>query len=64
MNVTFINPFLQSLLNVVSTMANMQLTPGKPRLKTDNLAKGDVSGLIGMVARRPKGRCRSPLNKG
>ncbi|GHA93312.1 chemotaxis protein CheX [Shewanella indica] len=55
MNVTFINPFLQSLLNVVSTMANMQLTPGKPRLKTDNLAKGDVSGLIGMVGPQTKG---------
>ncbi|AZQ12040.1 MULTISPECIES: chemotaxis protein CheX [Shewanella] len=55
MNVEFINPFLQSLLNVVSTMASMQLTPGKARLKTDNLAKGDVSGLIGMVGPQTKG---------
>lgn len=55
MNVEFINPFLQSLINVISTMANMQLTPGKPKLKTDNLAKGDVSGLIGMVGPQTKG---------
>ncbi|ASK70456.1 chemotaxis protein CheX [Shewanella bicestrii] len=55
MNVNFINPFLQSLLNVISTMASMDLTPGKPQIKTDNLAKGDVSGLIGMVGPQTKG---------
>jgi len=55
MNVNFINPFLQSLLNVISTMASMDLTPGKPQVKTDNLAKGDVSGLIGMVGPQTKG---------
>ncbi|WP_335921734.1 chemotaxis protein CheX [Shewanella chilikensis] len=64
MNVTFINPFLQSLLNVVSTMANMQLTPGKPRLKTDNLAKGDVSGLIGMVGPQTKGSLSITFEQG
>jgi chemotaxis protein CheX len=55
MNVNFINPFLQSLLNVISTMASMNLTPGKPQVKTDNLAKGDVSGLIGLVGPQTKG---------
>lgn len=47
--------FLESLLNVLQTMANMSLTPGKPNLKKDNLAKGDVSGLIGMVGPQTKG---------
>ena len=55
MNVNFINPFLQSLLNVISTMASMDLTPGKPQIKSDNLAKGDVSGLIGLVGPQTKG---------
>ena len=55
MNVNFINPFLESLINVISTMANMQLTPGKPGLKKGNLAKGDVSGLIGMIGPQTKG---------
>ncbi|AVI66498.1 chemotaxis protein CheX [Shewanella sp. NKUCC05_KAH] len=55
MNVNFINPFLQSLLNVISTMASMDLTPGKPQIKVDNLAKGDVSGLIGLVGPQTKG---------
>ncbi|MBQ4832943.1 chemotaxis protein CheX [Pseudoalteromonas sp. MMG010] len=49
MNVEFINPFLASLLNVLETMAQTKLKPGKPRIKTDEIACGDVSGVIGMV---------------
>lgn len=55
MNVEFINPFLSSMLNVMSTMAQMELTPEKPKLKSDDIAKGDVSGLIGMVSEQTKG---------
>jgi chemotaxis protein CheX len=55
MNVDFINPFLSSMLNVMSTMAQMELTPEKPRLKTNTIAKGDVSGLIGLVGKKTKG---------
>ncbi|MGL4613813.1 MAG: chemotaxis protein CheX [Shewanella sp.] len=55
MNVNFINPFLESLLNVLSTMASMELVPGKPQIKTDNVAKGDISGLMGMVGPQTKG---------
>ena len=55
MNVEFINPFLSSMLNVMSTMAQMDLTPEKPKLKKDDIAMGDVSGLIGMVSETAKG---------
>lgn len=55
MRVEFINPFLSSMLNVMSTMAKMELTPEKPKLKKDDLAMGDVSGLIGMVSPEAKG---------
>lgn len=55
MNVDFINPFLSSLLNVMSTMAQLELTPLKPSLKKSSVAKGDVSGLIGMVSKQAKG---------
>lgn len=55
MNVEFINPFLSSMLNVMSTMAQMELTPEKPKLKQGEVAKGDVSGLIGMVSDQAKG---------
>ncbi|MBL4900593.1 MAG: chemotaxis protein CheX [Colwellia sp.] len=55
MKVEFINPFLSSMLNVMSTMAKMELIPEKPKLKKDNIAHGDVSGLIGMVSPETKG---------
>jgi chemotaxis protein CheX len=55
MNVEFINPFLASLLNVLGTMAQTKLKPGKPRIKTDEVACGDVSGLIGMVGAVTRG---------
>jgi chemotaxis protein CheX len=55
MNVEFINPFLSSMLNVMSTMAHMELTPEKPKLKKGEAAHGDVSGLIGMVSNQTKG---------
>jgi chemotaxis protein CheX len=55
MNVEFINPFLTSMLNVMSTMAKMELVSEKPRLKKNEVALGDVSGLIGMVSKQAKG---------
>ena len=55
MNVEFINPFLSSLVNVLSTMANTTITPGQPRIKKDEVARGDVSGLIGMIGPQTKG---------
>ncbi len=55
MNVEFINPFLTSLVNVLSMMAQTQLKPEKPRLKKGEVALGDVSGMIGMIGPQTKG---------
>ncbi len=55
MNVEYVNPFLSSLVNVLSTMANTQIVPGQPRIKKDEVARGDVSGLIGMIGPQTKG---------
>ncbi|KLU99739.1 chemotaxis protein CheX [Photobacterium aphoticum] len=55
MRAEFVNPFLASLLNVLKTMASMDLAPQKPRLKRDHVARGDVSGLIGMIGPTTKG---------
>ena len=55
MRAEFINPFLASLMNVLKTMASMDLKPQKPRIKKDEIARGDVSGLIGMIAPQSKG---------
>ncbi|MDY0844523.1 chemotaxis protein CheX, partial [Streptococcus thermophilus] len=55
MRAEFVNPFLASLLNVLKTMASLELKPQKPRLKKDEIARGDVSGLIGMIGPQTRG---------
>ena len=45
MRAEFVNPFLLSLINVMNTMAQLELKPGAPRKKSDELARGDVSGV-------------------
>jgi len=49
MNVKFINPFLDGTISVLKTMAFVEPKAGKPYLKVDNLAKGDISGIIGLT---------------
>lgn len=48
MKAEFINPFLEAVSNVLGTMAMLESSPGKPSLKDDSTARGDVSGIIGM----------------
>jgi len=55
MNVEFINPFLNALLNVVGMMGRTELTAESPRIKKNDVSMGDVSGLIGMVGPKTKG---------
>ncbi|MEN8263156.1 MAG: hypothetical protein ABFR82_06805 [Nitrospirota bacterium] len=55
MNVELINPFLESLLNVLTTMATIKASPGNPALKKDKTAFGDVTGIIGMSSKKAKG---------
>lgn len=55
MNADFVNPFISGLLNVLETMAQTTLTPGKPLRKNHDTANGDVSGMIGMVGPNVKG---------
>ncbi len=51
MDVRFINPFLEGTVSVIKTMAFLDPIPGKPYLKKDNLAKGDISGIIGLTGK-------------
>ncbi len=46
MNVDVINAFADSSIHVLKIMAFMDVTAGKPFLKKDKLATGDVSGII------------------
>ena len=49
MDVALINPFINATVKVLATMAQAEVEAGKPYLKKDNIAKGDVSGLIGIT---------------
>ncbi len=49
MDVSFINPFINATLHVLDTMAFITVQPGKPYLAKDNVAKGDVTGVIGLT---------------
>lgn len=48
MDVRLINPVLETMLNVLSTMANLRPTVGKPALKQDEIARGDITGIMSM----------------
>lgn len=49
MDAKFINPFIYATMHVLETMAFTKSNPGKPYLKKDNIAKGDVAGVIGFT---------------
>ncbi len=49
MDVLLINPFINATLNVLETMAFIKVRAGKPYLAVDNVAKGDVTGIIGLT---------------
>jgi chemotaxis protein CheX len=49
MDVELINPFIDATLHVLDTLAKTTAKPGKPFLKKDNIARGDVSSVIGLT---------------
>lgn len=48
MDVSLANPFINATLNVLEIMAKVSCRVEKPFLKTDPVAKGDVTGVIGL----------------
>lgn len=49
MDANLINPFIDATLHVLETMAATKAQAGKPFLKKDQTASGDVSGVIGLT---------------
>lgn len=45
----YVNPFLLATVNVIKTMAMIEPVAGKPFVKNDKEAIGDVSGVIGLT---------------
>ncbi len=50
-----INAFVDGVKKTLSTMANTECKPGKPFVEKNYQAKGDISGMIGMVSGNMKG---------
>ena len=48
MKAEWINPFLNATKNVIETMAQTKVKAGKPHVKEDKVAYGEVTGVIGM----------------
>ncbi len=49
MDAQIINPFLEAAINVLKTMAMIDPKAGKPYLKKESKASGEVSGIIGIT---------------
>ena len=49
MDVKFINPFIYGTMEVMEKMAFIKPTAGRPYAKTNDVACGDISGIIGMT---------------
>ncbi len=50
-DVNVVNPFLDAVIDVLSTMAQISPVPGKPYIKGNRLAVGDVTGIIGITGK-------------
>ncbi len=49
MDAKLVNPFIHATVKVLETMAGTKASPGKPFVKKDKIARGDVTGVIGIT---------------
>ncbi len=45
-------PFIEATQNILTSMAMLESNPGKPYVKKEKAAKGDVSAIIGITGER------------
>ena len=63
MDVKFINPVLDAIVNVLETMAQIKPQIGTPRIKTNNKALGVVTGVIAMKGAQTTGSIAISFSK-
>ncbi len=51
MDVNVINPFLDAVVEVLLTMAQITPEPEKPYIKRSRIAQGDITGIIGITGK-------------
>lgn len=54
-DVRFINPILESCIDVISKMTSLTITAQKPYVKQNGELSGDISGVVGVVSSGFKG---------
>ncbi|MEF2146426.1 MAG: chemotaxis protein CheX [Desulfovibrionaceae bacterium] len=52
MDVALAKPFIKAAVDVLSTMAAITPVAGKPYVKKNNVAQGDVTGLVGFTGEK------------
>ncbi len=55
MRTELVNPFISSFINVLRTMAEIEMLPQKPQIKGTATARGDISSLIDLIDDKAKG---------
>ena len=55
MNSTYVTPVINSILNVMRTMAQLEVEPGKYMIRTNQKAMGDISSIIDLEGPGGKG---------
>lgn len=55
LSAVFVNAFLNAIIEILETMAEISPNPGRPFIKKNDNSKGDVSGIIGMAGYRLQG---------
>jgi chemotaxis protein CheX len=63
MKVDYINPVLESIVDVLTMMANVQPRAGKPVIKASSKASGDVTGIMSMVGSNTRGSIAITFSK-
>lgn len=51
----FVNAFIEGVIKTISTMANTTIKTGKPAVDKAFTSKGEIAGMVGMVAGPMKG---------
>ena len=57
MKAEYVNPFLEATVSVLKTMASLEVVPGRPFIKKDSSACGDVSGIVGITGETEGSLC-------
>ncbi|MBG0791761.1 MAG: chemotaxis protein CheX [Desulfovibrionaceae bacterium] len=52
MDVELAKPFIKAAVDVLSTMAQIKPAVGRPYIKKNNVAAGDVSGMVGITGKQ------------